>query len=121
MAISDPKQVWRMANILAAKAEFEPVDSTSGPWLYASTESPQHKARLSIWLRAHGVAATSGVYVVRGSHQVITVSWLDVIDHPEEYFGGTDVRIVGHDFDWIIDYKKEQIIRYGKLKSSNQR
>ena len=121
MTIADAKRVWRVANVLASKAEFEPVDASSGPWLYASTESPEHKARFEAWLQAHGGAGDILVYAVRGSHEVIRLPWSDVVNHTENYFGGSDIRILGDGFDWIIDYKKEQIIRYGRLKSSNQR
>jgi hypothetical protein len=115
-----PKVVWRMSNVLASKAVFDAPNSAHNPWSYASTESARHTEQMNAWLRSHAIPGDIRIFVVRGPQNITELRWSELIRDWAGFFTNEDVRIIDRDYSWIVDYRKEHIIRFGRLRSSNQ-
>jgi hypothetical protein len=104
---------------LASKAVFEAKNGEQNPWSYASAESRKHTEKLSAWLQSCSIGADTPVFVVRGPHDVTELTWSELTRTWTRFFADEDLRIIDRDYSWIVDYRKERIIRFGRLKSSN--
>ena len=114
-----PKTVWRLSNVLASKAVFEAHDAEENPWSYASAESKQHIGQVTARLQSWNIPADTLVFVVRGPRDITELTWSELMQNCARFFADEDVRIIDRDYSWIVDYRKQSIIRFGRLKSSN--
>ena len=114
-----PKAIWKISNVLASKAVFEAQNGEQNPWRYASTESKKHTEQMSAWLQSWGILANTLIFVVRGPRDVTELTWSELMRTWNCLFATEDLRIIDRGFSWIIDYREQNIIRFGRLKSSN--
>ena len=87
-------------------------------WVYATVESDAHRERLLEWLRSKNVSNHSDAFLfVLPSNSLVTISWGDVLDEPERFFGGPDFELVSKDLDWRLDHKQGCVARFGRWPS----
>jgi hypothetical protein len=90
-------------------------------WVYATVESDAHRGRLLQWLRSKNVSRDSDafLFVLPPSPQLVTVTWGEVLDQPERFFGGPDFELVSKDLDWRLDHKQGCVARFGRWPSAS--
>ena len=53
------------------------------------------------------------------SNSLETVTWGDVLNEPERFFGGPDFELVSKDVDWRLDFKQACVARFGRWPSGS--
>jgi hypothetical protein len=84
-------------------------------WVYASLEDYAHRERLLAWLRGKNVSESAEAFVLGGGYNDWTsVTWGEILAHPEKFFDDRPRKIVSKDLDWRLDYRKECVARFGR-------
>jgi hypothetical protein len=93
-------------------------------WVYASLEDAAHRERLLQWLHSKGIPGSADVCVLGGGYNDWTsMTWGEILAHPENLFDGRPVKIISKDLDWRLDYRQGCIARFGRwhyTERSNQ-
>ena len=124
--LRDPHLRFRDVNRLVARdsqnVHWEPGSGTKNEWVYASLESNDHRGRLLEWLRSKNVPASAESFLFwSGESQLVTVRWREIIETPEKFLGERNFRIVSKDRDWILEYMKESVVRFGRLPAPSKK
>jgi hypothetical protein len=93
-------------------------------WVYVSLEDAAHRERLLAWLRSKNISESADAFVLGGGYSDwTTITWGEVLAHPEKFFDGQPVKIISKDLDWRLDYRQGCVARFGRwhyTEPSNQ-
>jgi hypothetical protein len=107
--------------ILAAKRldiTWDPGTAADSMWVYATFEDGDHRQRFLDWLSSKRISPSAeALLLVDGCYESASVTWGDILAHPEKFFGERSIKIISRDVDWRLDYRQGCVARFGRWKS----
>lgn len=95
---------------------WERNESESSEWVFASVESEKHKSKLVNWLRSKNIEPSCACIVVVSSRATPKrILWSTVVEKPEMFFGKSEFQLCDLDLNWVLEYKIQEIARFGKF------
>lgn len=92
-------------------------------WVYASLEDDAHREKLFEWLHGKNIPESAEAFALGDSYNDwMSVTWSEILSHPERFFDGKPVKVASKDLDWRLDYRQGCVARFGRwhyIESSN--
>lgn len=114
------RDIRKLVNYKAENIVWHHGFDETSEWVFASLEDEKHRKILIKWLLSKKIQTNCEVILVKPDwKQPQKIIWSTVLSEPEKYFGKEEFQIYDIDLKWLLEYKAQEIVRFGKYEKDN--
>jgi len=84
-------------------------------WILASVENQIYLERLTNWLAGKNVLPENEALLVNNYWEgTQKIYWKNILENPLAYFGKNSFKLYDLDLNWVMEYSKSEIARFGR-------
>jgi len=111
------RDIRKLVNCKAQNIVWHHGCDNTSEWVFASLEDDIHIKKLIEWLLSKKIPSNSEIILVKSNwNNPKKMAWSNILSELKKYFGKEEFQIYDIDLKWLLEYKAQEIVRFGKYK-----